>query len=239
MKSRAVFILICAVTLLSLSPGAGAKWVQAKGLKGVSVFALAAAGTTIFAGADHGFYRSSDNGANWTAASAGLPEGFIVMSLALSGSNVYAGTGGRGVFLSEDNGANWKALNSGLADQRVMCLLDDGKSLFTGTMGGGVFLSTDDGVSWSAVSSGLPEATSINCLFKSGDRLFAGTDYRGFFFSADDGASWTEIRSHIRAGNPVSCMVGDEDDLFAGTVEGVFMSTDGGITWINNCPPLE
>ncbi len=239
MKNRVAVFLVCLGFFLSFPQGAGAQWVRAGKLKGVSVFALAAAGASIFAGTDRGVFRSTDNGANWSAASVGLPEGSLVMCLTLSGSNVYAGTTGLGVFLSEDNGANWKAVNSGLADLRIMSLVVDGKGLFAATMGGGVFLSTDDGAGWAAVSSGLPAATSINCLFKSGGRLYAGTDYRGLFFSTDKGANWKGIASNINQGNPVSCMVMSGADLFAGTVNGVFSSSDDGSTWINRCSPLE
>ncbi len=103
-----------------------AQWELTNAPEGVYVFDFAVSGTNVFAGIDTdglvdsggSVLRSTDNGANWTEASNGLaaPE---VRALAISDTNIFAGTGGGGVFLSTDNGANWTAMNTGLTNITV------------------------------------------------------------------------------------------------------------------------
>jgi ligand-binding sensor domain-containing protein len=93
------------------------------------------------------------------------------MSLAASGSHLFAGTYG-GVFLSTDSGAHWTG--TGLSPAWVNSLrLTDG-NLFAGT-DRGVFVSTDLGTTWNAASVGLT-ATFVFSLGISGGSLFVGTN---------------------------------------------------------------
>ena len=69
------------------------------------------------------------------------PNGMTVLSLAVSGGNIFAGTYGGGVFLSTNNGANWIAVNFGLTDTDVQSLAVNDSAIFEGTNGSGVFRS--------------------------------------------------------------------------------------------------
>ena len=62
------------------------------------------------------------------------PEGFVT-SFAVSGSNLIAGTNGKGVFLSTDNGTNWTPVNTSVAGTAVSALTISGPNLFAGTYG--------------------------------------------------------------------------------------------------------
>jgi len=101
------------------------------------------------------------------------PGGGIVLSFAVSGTNLFAGTGG-GVFLSTNNGTSWTEVNSGLTNPDVLALAVSGTNLLAGTNGGGVFLSTNNGTSWTEVNSGLT-TPHVKALAVSGTNLFAGT----------------------------------------------------------------
>ncbi len=102
------------------------------------------------------------------------PYGGQIYSLAVIGSNTFAGTKGSGVFLSTDHGGNWTAVNTGLTNKNIEALAVNGSNLFAGTWGGGVFRSTDNGVNWTAVNNGLTN-NSINSLVVIGTDIFAGT----------------------------------------------------------------
>ena len=65
-----------------------------------------------------------------------------ITSIAVSGSNIFAGTFGGGVFLSTNNGTSWSEVNNGLTNQQVTALTISGNDIFAGTNGGGVFLSS-------------------------------------------------------------------------------------------------
>ena len=92
--------------------------------------ATASMGSLVFVGASvpygpigdsGGVFRSTNNGATWTRAFAGLtrPD---VWCLSVSGKNILAGTGSGWVYLSTDSGSSWHASVTGLAriaDQRT------------------------------------------------------------------------------------------------------------------------
>ena len=74
------------------------------------------------------------------------PTGGNINSLAVSGSNLFAGANG-GVFRSTNNGGSWTAVNTGLTNTAFYALAASGSNLFAGN-GNGLFLSTNDGDSW-------------------------------------------------------------------------------------------
>ena len=147
---------------------------------GYSVTALLSSERISFAGTYNGVFLSNNNGANWTAVNTGLPNTDI-SSLAISGTNLFAGIYGHGVFVSTNNGTNWVAANEGLPKYDfdttkyipVTCFASFEQSLFAGTFGG-VYLSINNGTSWTAANTGLTD-TRINTLAVSGTNLFAGT----------------------------------------------------------------
>jgi len=137
------------------------------------------------------------------------PYGGQILSLAVSGSNLFAGTVGGGVFLSTNNGASWTA--TGLTNTDVSALAMSGTNLFAGTEGG-VLLSTNNGTNWTEVNNGLTN-TNVSALAVSGTNLFAGTR-DGVFLSTDNGTSWTAT-GLTRAW--VSDLAVSGTNLFAGT----------------------
>ena len=106
----------------------------------------------------------------WTQVNNGLTH-TDVRTLAVSGTNIFAGTDGGGVFLSTDNGTSWTAVNTGLTNRIVQSLAVSGTNLFAGTWGGGVFLSTDNGTNWTQTRLAT---TEVRSLAVSGTNLFAG-----------------------------------------------------------------
>ena len=156
-----------------------------------------------------------------------IPSNGLVLSLAIRGSNFFAGTLENGVFLSTDNGSDWVAINTGLTNTEIHSLTFSGANLFAGTYGG-VFLSADNGLNWTAVSNGLTN-TYVQCVEVDGTNLFAGT-LDGVFLSTDNGSNWTAVNNGLPR-TQVYCLKVDGTNLFAGTLDGVFLSTNKGKNW--------
>ncbi len=133
MKKYRYFVIVSTVIIYS---SLNAQWVQSnEGLTNTNVLVLANSDTNLFAGTlNGGIFRSTNNGANWSEESSGLPTNAYVYNIAISDTNIFAGIDGSGVFLSTNKGANWTI--TGLTDPEVLTLLASGTDLFAGTSGG-------------------------------------------------------------------------------------------------------
>ena len=176
-----------------------------------------------------GVLLSTDNGNNWTSVSEGL-EKLNVGCLAVSGTNLFAGTfTPAGVFLSTNNGANWNEVSSGLEGD-INALAVSGTRIFAGTDGSGVYMWTNNGTSWTAVDSGLTNKR-VWCLAVSGSYLLAGTNGGGVFRSTNNGTSWTAVNLGLTS-LVVWSLLATGTNVFAGTGGyGVSLSTDNGANW--------
>jgi hypothetical protein len=183
----------------------------------------------------------------WVQTSGPSSSGGI-WTLAVNGSNIFAGTNSGGVFLSTDNGNNWTAVNSGLTNNTVNVLTVSGNNIFAGT-NGGLFLSKNNGTSWTAVNTGLTNDT-VNALAVSGSNIFAGTN-GGVFLSADSGNNWTATANTSTTwslwANGPNIFAGMSSYFSSGTSypnpcpsylcsHSVFSSTNSGTSWnLDSC----
>jgi photosystem II stability/assembly factor-like uncharacterized protein len=103
-----------------------------------NVTSLVARDSTVYAGIDSelGVYYSNDYGSNWINIS--VPSFYKqVWTVALSDTNLFAGTIGAGVFLTQNNGMSWTQINEGLTNLNIRSLtISDDDYLFAGTTNG-------------------------------------------------------------------------------------------------------
>ena len=228
-------------TGIYLSPNNGSNWVACgdTGLPGASLLAIK--GDTIFAGAR--MYLSTNNGNNWTGINGGFSVN-SVLSIAVSDSNVYAGTSsggslhGGGVFKFSNSGGNWNVLGlgypaSGVNDVFSIAVSDT--NIFAGTDGGIFLFSHYTGI-WNDAYTGLTN-TNVNALAINGSKIFAGTN-DGVFLSTTNGNNWVNISSGLPSNTIIHCIAFDSTYAYIGTgAAGVwkqFLSLITGIKEINN-----
>ncbi len=148
------------------------------GLPNTSVNALICYDGTFFAATDNGVFRSSNSGASWASASAGLLNTKVQALAVGDDGKLFAGTSAGKLFISEDNGNNWRIVNSKPSGRvGLLALLPFGspqsnalprsvvRALTTCTDGsthillaasdGGLYRSTDDGLTWAEVPSDI------------------------------------------------------------------------------------
>lgn len=139
--------------------------------------AFASKNGVLFTGSDDGVYSSIDNGSNWTVSNNGM-EGVRVISLAVAGNTIYAGTFLHGVYRSVDNGGTWEAVTPNWA-YSIEELVPVGKNMF-GLSSTNVFVSDNGGTTWTNVHDGIQSSQFIS-LGASNRTLFVGTRYDGIW----------------------------------------------------------
>ena len=154
-------------------------------------------------------YKSTNNGANWTAVSGNINGSSAVSELAVSKSNplVMLASSGSKVFYSTDSGVNWTNISTGLPNKTVSSIYihpDDEQSFivsFYGLGGSKIYTTNNSGGSWRSINGDLPDTPVNDVLIYTEDvshpkTYFAATDI-GVFLTQDDGVSWVELADGI------------------------------------------
>jgi photosystem II stability/assembly factor-like uncharacterized protein len=229
-----IFIVFVHVALL-FNKTAYTQWVKTAGPPGINVNTFFNSGSYLFAGtSSKGVYRSSDQGATWTAANSGV-ENANVLSFAKDQTYLYAGTN-TGVYRSSNNGATWTVANNGIQTQLVTNMVIGGGFLFAGTAGQGVYRSPDQGNTWVNANGGALNFSSIyamcyvnNLLIVEADNYLFKSKNAGDTWFVDQGSTAFYVIKHF-------LVLGDT--LLASARNGIFRSYDGGKTWTNFQPVL-
>lgn len=114
----------------------------------------------------------------------------------------------------------------------------DGRKMAVGKGGSGIYWSTNDGASWTA-ATGLPGRFVTSVVYdpvKDG-RIYAtcsGYGAHHIYRSEDNGASFVDISTQLPdlPANSIAIDPANNQHLFVGTDAGVFLSLDGGSTWL-------
>jgi len=232
---------------LYLSLDSGASWTSNNVFTHMVVQALALTDPShpgiVFAGTQgSGVFRSTNNGANWTAVNNGL-TGLNVRALALSGTYLFAGTAD-GVYRSSDSGANWIPINTGLTSFNTRALENSSGGLFAGT-DSGVFQATNGDTGWGVYNNGLTNF-DVRAIGSVNSYLFClGTGTGIFCWDVSSSSpSWKPINSLpnmvINALDGVRGVPDAiPDGILAGTADsGILLITGsgGGASWssVNN-----
>jgi photosystem II stability/assembly factor-like uncharacterized protein len=180
-------------------------------------------GDNIFAGTeDAGIFRSTDYGVSWSAIDSGLPENISVVSLAKSGSILFAGTR-LGFFRSKDSGASWTEINLGVKDPTVRCLTANAGNVIAlmesrTSDERSLVLSADAGSKWINIKSVFP-SMYINCFKFYGNNIFTVMNNR-VLLSTNNGVSWTVVNTDQLKNITINSIAIFDNTLFIGTSRG-------------------
>ena len=203
--------------------------------------ALTTASTTLYAGAwGEGVYRSTDHGATWEAANAGITlplhiQGGLAVN-PVTPTQVFAGDYyGGGLYRSENGGISWTLVLSNTAIRAVAVHPLTPTIVLVGDREEGLYRSADSGDTWAhlGAAEGLINLQTRALAFapSAPDTAYAGAG-AVIFQSTDAGQQWTvrgTVSSTVQAlvAHPVTATL-----LYAGTFnDGVQRSVNGGATW--------
>jgi photosystem II stability/assembly factor-like uncharacterized protein len=211
----------------------GTTWKPITGTSG-SAHAFLAKGTSVFAGvAPNGpyfpgeIYRLTNPGSGYTATALNFPH--PVLSLALKGDSIFAGTNDGKIYASANDGASWTDMSTGLSTSPVSSIVLLNKVLYASTSGSGVYKSLNNGATWTSTGNlGLTDMYVNDLKFQS-NTLFAGTQNKGVFRSDDGGAHWTDQNGNLKY-LTINALDIRGTNLFAGTSGAVWFRNSGVVT---------
>jgi photosystem II stability/assembly factor-like uncharacterized protein len=194
-----------------------------------------------FVATTDGLIASTDLGTSWFSTD----ENYIPGNVATLGANprkVFAGRstpffGSRGLYQSPNFGTTWNSVPSFPVETPVTMLAVRDSLVFAGT-GSGLYRSTNDGTTWSGfIASPYADPLKGSAMLVEDKYVYTYwqnsgiNDVAGVLRSSDKGATWPVLGA-LNAPSGISCFVRSKSALFAGAgVEGLFTSTDDGVTW--------
>jgi photosystem II stability/assembly factor-like uncharacterized protein len=147
-------------------------------------------------------YRTTNDGALWTAISPDLTKGTgYISSVAVAPSDpltIYVGTNDGNVQVTRDGGTTWTVSTAGLANRYITNFaidrLDPTRGLIThsGNSATHVYLTTNAGQTWTSVTGSLPNmpVNAVVMIDDGPNHFFIGTD-AGAFETTDGGLTWS------------------------------------------------
>jgi photosystem II stability/assembly factor-like uncharacterized protein len=155
----------------------------------------------LFAGTDHGCFRSQDSGLSWKPIRS-IDETIEVWSLYICPQDpdlMFAGTRPARVYGSHDGGRTWGQLALELpATTRITGIAvdpEDSETIYVGIEVGGLLRSVDGGRRWETINEGLtdPDVHALCVCASSPPTLHVATA-SDIFRSCDWGEHWEALR---------------------------------------------
>ena len=210
------------------SPDGGLSWQQrSEGLDGRDVFSLVSTPAgTLLAGTAHGIFRFGDVGWANSGAVIALPTPRPAQAAAKTAAKPRPRA--RTVAaVSTPSATPVNSTGPGNLDAIVYSLVADGDFVYAGTSRG-LLRAADDGNSWMPVSAlKMPETRFV----ATRDAMVMAAGLRRISLSMDGGVKWDAVALPPDL-TQIACIGIDElKNLWVGGTEGVYYSTDYGLTW--------
>jgi hypothetical protein len=161
----------------------------------------------LYAATGTGIFKSTDNGANWTATNY---TNYAFSVCVDNQNNIYAASY-QGIFKSQDQGQNWEMISVNF--NACLSVEYSNDTIYAGTESG---LYKYNGTQWSGPFGS--DYTMQFLTYKS-NTLYAGTN-NGIFYSLDNGETWntTNMEFNVKGGFSVF-----ENSIVAATLEGLYI----------------
>jgi len=179
-----------------------------------------------------GVWVSADSGFSWTEKNNGLdnlPDPTVVSSI-VKGNKWFIGTESNGIYTSTNSGNDW--IFSGLVGELPItgfALKGANDIIATRAVIDGVYRSTDDGNFWEQIMTGFISQGVLCVAVGGAGTIFVG-DANGYVLrSTNNGTNW--FGSEVSAGAGVRFLRQIGLKWFAATSNGIYRSTDFGVSW--------
>ena len=210
------------------------------------------------------FFKSTDGGGTFIKAMNGIPAGpnfydgttdrtQFISPFSMDPNNsstIVAGT--YRVWRTTDGAANWTAISadltgdgsgtSGATISTVISAKGNSNVIYAGCSNGQVQVTTDAGGSWNLRNGGLPNLAVTKITTDPNNPATAFVTFSGYTASSkiyktiNYGSNWTNVSGNL-PNIPTNCVVvnpANGNNIFVGTDLGVFSTTDGGSSWVQD-----
>ena len=201
---------------------------------GVEVYSLYQFNGNLFAGTNHGVFKTNDGGFTWIQVTTGdLGNNKSVYSLTPLGTKLLAGTYQNGIFWSSDGGSSFFAQNTNIfTGFPIYSMTTLGSTVYAASFGYSIYKANDgNSLNWNfTLCQGLPDKY-ICALATIGSSMISGSFYSALYKSVDSSNNWSYLSNGI-TGTTLSDIANNGTNLFASTVGcGIFLSSDNGNNW--------
>lgn len=156
-------------------------------------------------------------------------------------SNINGSTG-TGIWKSTTNGFNWTDVSAGLPKAYARDFASIGSELFV-ACDTGVFKTNNGGSTWTAADNGLPDFTNVYEMEVHNSRVYACVYYGNgnveLFYTQNGSGSWISTGYTFSFAMIPNQLYSNGNTLWAATIQGLYKSTDDGVTFNyagNNIP---
>jgi len=192
---------------------------------------------------NQGVFRSSDGGVTYAPTGLAGPRisGIVISPNFASDRTMFASSPDGGLFKSVDGGATWSHLvvtpiENTVLEVEISPTYQIDSTLLAASATAGIFKSTDGGATWSEIP-GSSLLTGLNMAFSpafaSDSTIYFGTMQKGLLKSIDGGQTLlpTGLPNAFVMNVVLSPDYISDQTLFATTYQGVYKSTNGGVSW--------
>jgi photosystem II stability/assembly factor-like uncharacterized protein len=232
---------LCNSSGIYTSTDDGASW-SFLGLEDEQPYKVTTLGATTFVNTYFSdMLLSFDQGVSWKSPNT-LRNGDVSAVFGYNGK-ILAGTVNREILISSDQGTTWnKSTITNIGGtgngNAIRQFYEFAGALYAATINSAVLRSDDNGETWSNPGTGLPIGPSgykpVWVLTSKPDTLYAGTQ-EGLYKKSMHSELWRETGF---GGTVFSVLVMDST-IYVGSVNGVYLSTNYGKTWIRQGLPLD
>ena len=224
------FLLILTISVVH------SQWTQISSASNFSYTHIIIANGVLYASTyGTGIQKTTDGTATWQPVNNGLntSQALTVQQLLFRNNELFAATV-NGMYKSTDGGASWTKKSNGIVVgggalyEFDASIFDNNGTLFTGAYTG-IYRSTNDGENWIAANSG--SAVMPGFFINHNGLLFAARETNNMpyaYESTDGGLTWSDLNN---INLPTITFLSEGTTLWAGTIDGVWFTTNNGISW--------
>ena len=177
-----------------------------------------------------GVFITVNNGMQWLSRNTGI-DTMNVNCIAYVDNTVFIGTDKYGVYMTTNLGDKWTHKNDdGLGKLSIYSMTQDNSKIYALTDEAGVYMSSDKGTSWNPINNGDIIGINVFSIKAVNDTVYVGAQDGHIYTTTDKGVNWSDLRSTPLVFN-VKAIDVKGSNIIAGTSNGVFISTNKGVSW--------